>query len=179
MEKLKKYIEENRDLFDDKNPSEGHMERFEALLDRLPQQDAINKPARKFNLIRVLSVAASIAILIGVAFKFYAPHQVDAVPLEENTIMLDEFRATNDYYNQKMEAQIADIMCKLAHTDTENQAQLTADLQRIVDNNADFVNEMAKNQNQEIALRYLVKHYKANIQVLENINQKLGKFTKC
>jgi len=56
---------------------------------------------------------------------------------------------------------------------------LTEDLQKIIEQNNRFVEEMGKNENEEIALHYLVKHYKTNIQKLENINEKLGKYTKC
>ena len=78
-----------------------------------------------------------------------------------------------------MDAQIADIMCKLANTDQENQAQLSADIERIMSNNKDFVQEISRSDNKELAIYYLVQHYQKNIETLENINQKLGKYTKC
>ena len=180
MKDRKEFIEKNRELFDDMEPSVGHMERFEALLDQ--QQDKAEeekKPGRRVRLMSFISIAASIAILIGVAVTFYAPKSVEVAPETESPIATDEFRTTNDYYNQQMEEQIADIMCKLAYTDRENQAQLTHDIEKIMSTNTAFVDEMAKNENQEMALRYLVKHYKINIQKLESINEKLGKYTKC
>lgn len=175
---IRKYINDNKDIFDDKEPSFGHMERFEALLNKQETEKAVRKASRQSLLIRTCAIAASIAILIGVAVKFYAPQSIEIVPTE-NGVEINEFQATNDFYNQQMEAQIADIMCKLAYTDNENQAQLGQDLERIIDSNKSFVTEMEKNENKEMALRYLVKHYKANIQALENINEKLGKYTKC
>ncbi|MFV0418825.1 MAG: hypothetical protein ACK5KT_08870 [Dysgonomonas sp.] len=177
-ENIRKYIDENRDTFDDKEPSFGHIERFEALLNKQETENTRGKTARRSLFIRTCAIAASIAILIGVAVKFYAPQSIEVVPNEKG-IEINEFQATNDYYNQQMEAQIADIMCKLAYTDNENQAQLSQDLEKIIDSNKSFVSEMAKNENKGMALRYLVKHYKANIQALENINEKLGKYTKC
>jgi len=180
MKDRKKYIDKNRDLFDDKEPSAGHMERFEALLNKQEGKTPSKKPLRRSLFVRTIAVAASIAILIGVAVKFYAPQSINPVPETENSDMpKDEFQVTNDYYNQQMEEYIAEIMCKLANTDSENQAQLTKDLEKIIESNTRFVNEMEKNDNKEVALRYLVKHYKVNIQALENINEKLGKYTKC
>lgn len=180
MKDRKEYIEKNRKLFDDKEPSAGHMERFEALLNKQADiQEPEKRPAKRLKLISFISVAASVAILIGVAVKFYAPQSIEVAPPTENSIATDEFKATNDYYNQQMEEQIADIMCKLAYTDTENQAQLTRDIEKIMSSNTAFVDEMSKNENQEMAIRYLVKHYKTNIQKLESINEKLGKYTKC
>lgn len=176
MKDLRKYIEENREIFDDKEPTKGHMERFQALLDK---QEKNKETTPKRRLISIISVAASIAVLIVVAVKFYAPQSNISDRIIDNPQQVDEFQATNEYYNEQMEAQISDIMCKLSHTDTENQAQLTKDIQKMMDRNADFVEEMGKNEDKEIALHFLVKHYRANIQALENINEKLGKFTNC
>lgn len=178
MEDRRKLIEENRDLFDDKEPLAGHADRFQALLDK-QQSSEKRRPIKKSLIIRATAVAASIAILIGIGVKFYAPKSINAVPDIENNNIMNEFQATNDYYNQQMEEYIADIMCKLANTDVSNQNQLSTDLQKIIDNNTSFVEEMKKNENKEMALRYLVKHYKANIQALENIDKKLGKYTNC
>ena len=175
---IKKYIKDNRELFDDKEPSDGHLERFEAMLEQLDEKK-VEKPAKKIKLVGLISIAASIAVLIAVAVKFYAPNSIEINTPDEKNISIDEFQATNEYYNQQMEEQIADIMCKLAQTDSQNQAQLTTDLQKIIENNATFVEEMKNNENKEIAIRYLVKHYKTNIQALQNINEKLGKYTQC
>lgn len=182
MKNRKEYIEKNRALFDDKEPAEGHFDRFEALLNR--QEENIlkeaNKPNKRFLFVRLASVAACLAILIGIGIKFYDPKGTAIAPMiEQNEDMSKEFQATNDYYNQQMEEYIADIMCKLSNTDTDNQAQLSNDLQSIMENNASFVEEMKNNENKEMAIRYLVKHYKANIQALESINNKLGKVTNC
>lgn len=180
MRNIKKYIDDNRSIFDDKEPSSGHIERFEALLDSQNTMTPAKRTSRRVMIIRTLAVAASIAILIGIVVRYYAPQSIEVVPTENNIdVNANEFQVTNDYYNQQMETQIAEIMCKLANTDTENQAQLTKDLEKIIDSNNKFVKEMSKNENQEMALRYLVKHYKVNIQALENINDKLGKYAKC
>lgn len=182
MKDRKEYIEKNRHLFDDKEPSADHMKRFEALLNK---QENINEKKESNNKKRILflkiaSAAASIALVVGIGIKFYAPKGIDTTtPNIENVSISDEFRATNDYYNQQMEEYIADIMCKLSNTEINNQSQLSEDLQNIIENNSAFVQEMEQNENKEIAIRYLVKHYKANIQALENINKKLGKVTNC
>lgn len=177
--KERKYIEKNRDLFDDMEPAAGHMERFEALLKQ--QNEQVNpkkKPVRKIRMISIMSVAASIAILVVVAIKMRTPEHIQAVPGQEN-IITNDFQKMNAYYNQQMQEQISDIMCKLAYTDHEDQALLTEDLQKIIEENTGFVDEMSKNEDKELAIYYLQKHYKANIQVLEDINEKLGKYTNC
>ncbi|NDV95618.1 hypothetical protein D0T84_11945 [Dysgonomonas sp. 521] len=178
MDNIRKKIEGDRDLFDDKEPSLGHAGRFEALLKKQVKPEA--KRAKRVKLISIFSVAASIAVLIAVAIRVYTPGDIgDSIPVPTEINASDEFRTTNSFYNQQMEEKIADIMCKLAYTDSENQERLTKDIQRIVASNEDFVKEIASNEDQEMAIHYLVKHYKTNINVLENIDEKLGKHTKC
>lgn len=184
MKDLKDYIKNNREIFDDQEPGEGHFERFEALLnkkDQVKPSIEVKKNLKRHNLLKYISVAASIAILAVIGFHFYEPNKI--IPTKSDTENIqsisDEFRATNNYYQRQMESQIADIMCKLSDTDTENQSQLSDDLKQIMDNNKTFVDEMASNDNKELAIHYLIKHYKKNIQILKNINEKLGKYTKC
>lgn len=172
--KHRRYIEENRNLFDDMEPSSGHMERFEALL----KQQKPQQRTKKIRLFSIISVAASIVILIAVAIKVRTPEQQVGVIPQENVIAND-FESVNKRYNQQMQAQISNIMCKLSHTDRENQILLTEDLQKIIEENTGFVNEMSKNEDEQLAIYYLEKHYETNIQVLEDIDQKLGKYTNC
>lgn len=178
--KDRKYIEDNRNLFDDKEPSAGHIERFEALLNsqRKEVAEEKKKPVKRVKLVALFSVAASIAVLVMVAVKFNSTDGISVTPETEIT-KVDEFQAMNDYYNERMKGQISDIMCKLAYTDEENQAQLTEDIQNIMSENSNFVDEMAKSEDKNLAIRFLEKHYKTNIQVLEDINEKLGKYTNC
>lgn len=179
MKELKEHIKNNRAVFDDKEPLEGHMQRFEALLNQQEKRNA-KTASKKVKLITLFAVAASIAILMVVGIKFYTPQQTASpVLVTEEHRVSDEFHATNSYYNKQMQEQIADLMCKLADADPQNQARLTADLQKLIEENNRFVKEIARSDNQELAIAYLVKHYKTNIQVLENINEKLGKHTKC
>lgn len=179
MKEIRKYIDENRDRFDDKEPPAGHAERFEALLkDR--QKPAEKKPVRRKKLISIFSAAAAIAVLCLIAIKVYIPDNVDLTPGTEGTeILTDKFQSTNEYYNELMKQEISDIMCKLAQTDEDNQEQLTSDLEQMIEYNAEFVNEMAANENKEVALQYLIKHYEVNIKALEDINNKLGRYTNC
>ncbi len=175
--KHRKYIEENRDLFDDMEPSQEHMERFEALLKQQAKDEKPQQRIKKVRLFSIISIAASVAILVAVAIKVRTPEQVAVTPHEN--VVANDFESVNQRYNQQMQAQISNIMCKLSHTDEENQAMLTEDIQRIIKENDGFVKEMSENEDKEQAIFYLEKHYQINIQVLEDINEKLGKYTNC
>lgn len=175
--KHRKYIDENRNLFDDMEPSLGHMERFEALLKQQAKEEKPQLRTKRIKLFSIISVAASIVILVAVAIKVRTPEQVEVTPTEN--VSANDFESVNQRYNQQMQAQISNIMCKLSYTDQENQVMLAEDLQRIIDENVGFVKEMSKNEDKEQAIFYLEKHYETNIQVLQDINEKLGKYTNC
>lgn len=175
--KDRKYIEENRDLFDNMEPSVGHMERFEALLKQQAKEEKPQRRASKIRLFGIISAAASIIILVAVAIKVSTPEKIETTPQEN--VVANDFESINEHYNRQMQQQISNIMCKLSHIDQENQALLTEDLQKIINENAGFVKEMSKNEDKEQAIYYLEKHYEINIQVLEDINEKLGKYTNC
>lgn len=181
MDDFRKIIENNRGLFDDQEPAAGHIGRFEALLDKQSASD--KKPRQKVRLMWALSAVASIAVLFFIGIKIFIPDNgqmaTTTITPTENNSLSEEFIATNDYYNQQMEERIANIMCKLVQTDEENQKQLIADLEKIRVKNTEFVKEMRVNENTEVALHFLVKHYKTNIQVLKNIDEKLGKYANC
>ena len=180
-DKRKKYIDDNRTLFDDQEPLAGHTERFEALLKGKTEKK--DKGYNKRVFISFISIAASFLLIITIGTRIYSPNKENpGTALEEPVVanaMPDEFQTVNEYYDRQMKGYISNIMCKLGHTDPQNQARLTADLEQIIENNSAFVNEMSQNENQKVAVRYLEKHYKANIQVLENIDKKLDKYTNC
>lgn len=180
MKELKEYIKQNRDAFDDLEPAAGHSARFEELLNRQEALKAKSGGHLKARYMKMAYIAAAVIVMAILAVTFYSPNKIiyQATAEEEKNIH-DEFEATNEFYNQQMAEQIADLMCKLSYTDPDNQAKLSNDLKKLEDSNRQFVNDMAKTENKELAIRYLIKHYKTNIQALENINEKLGKHTKC
>ncbi|MDR1582481.1 MAG: hypothetical protein LBS55_04350 [Prevotellaceae bacterium] len=169
MSDLKKYLEENRNIFEDKEPLEGHFERFEKRLDKLTVKKK-RKQILRIRLITTFSVAAAIAIVL-VAGLWHSPESV------ENNI--SEFVETEAFYREQMNEQITAILCKLDKADAETRDQLEKDLQNITEDNKKFVEEIKNNKNEELAIYYLVEHYNANLQTLQLINDTLSEYFKC
>ncbi len=174
MESWEDKIKNKRSLFDDKDLPEGHLIRFEALLNK---QEAIKvKVSKRFKPITIFSIAASVLLVIGVGFYFMTHNHNSNNPQIQ---ISNEFYTTNEYYNQQMLEQIDNIMCKLSQADNETREQLTQDLESIINENSKFVTNIAQNDNEEMAIYYMVEHYKTNIQVLEFIDKKLSKQIEC
>jgi hypothetical protein len=170
MSELKKYFEENRNIFDDKEPLDGHFERFEKRLDSL---NAAKKRKRTFKIrfITTLSVAASILLVIAAGLWLNTTKP-------DNNVEVGEFSQAEAFYKEQMEEQITEILCKLDKADEETRSQLEKDLQNIVDDNKKFIDEIKTNKSVELAIYYLVEHYNANLQTLQFINDKLGEYFK-
>ena len=70
MDKLEKYVAENRNLFDDSEPSEGHLDKFREKLESQPVASL------GMNRSLLLKVAAGLLILLTVSVFF---HEQDPV----------------------------------------------------------------------------------------------------
>lgn len=175
MKSRENEIRNNKNLFDDKELPEGHFERFEALLNK--EEIGKEKVSKRFRLVTIFSAVASVILLIGAGIYFST---VNNDGFNNSQIkMSNEFYTTNDYYKQQMQVQIDNIMCKLDMADNETRIQLVQDIESIISENNTFVTDIQKNDNEEIAIFYMVEHYKTNIEVLEFINSKLENHVEC
>jgi hypothetical protein len=173
MSDWKNYLNENGHVFDDKEPAEGHFERFEERLNRL----AAGKKRKQTLKIRLVafSAAASVLLIIFAGMWFY-PSSTAGEKLAEQG---NEFSETEIFYKKQLDEQIAGILCKLDKADAETRIRLENDLQNIVEESDNFVKEIRNNENEELAIYYLVEHYKVNLETLHFINNKLENYFKC
>lgn len=177
MKEFDKYIRDNRDKFDDKEPPVGHIDRFEALLDKEMGRSGIKE--KRYRLITVLSIAASLTIVVLFGVHFFTTDIEDDRSDNNSFMVSNEFIQANEYYKSQMEERITEIMCKIDQADTETKIELQKDLSTILNENKSFIERIKQNNNQELAIFYLVQHYETNIEVLDFINEKLGKHLKC
>jgi len=117
MDELRKLIDENRQLFDTAEPTNGHFERFEK---RLNLQ---NKPNRKINWTAYLKVA-SVAVLMVISALYVKEHLFDKKQLTETP--KSEFNEARDYYVKIVDQRI-DKIEELGKSMTPEQNQLLLD----------------------------------------------------
>jgi len=176
MESLKNYIKENRAVFDDKEPAEGHFERFEERLDCLMAEKQANRTL-KVRLLTVFSAAASVLLIIA-AVRFYSPPETEKNQLTGQADKT-EFSVTNQFYTEQMNQKIERIQCKLSAVSPDIRIQLEKDLNQIVTDNKQFVKKMQNENDEDFAVFYLVKHYEINLRALKFISDKLGDDGEC
>jgi hypothetical protein len=172
MSDLKKYLEENRNIFDDKEPLDGHFERFEEKLNRFDAEKK-RKQTFKARLVARYSAAASILLILATAIWLFKS------PEKETEPNISEFMETEMFYQTQMNGQIAAILCKLDKADDETRNQLAKDLQTLEEDNIVFLEEIRNQTNEELAIYYLVEHYNAKLETLQSINDKLGEYFNC
>lgn len=174
MEELKRFIKGNRHIFDDQEPGAGHLNRFEERLDLLCNE----KRSKKKTYISILTVAASLAILITIGFGYFRFYDFgENISLQPDSA--NEFTVTNTFYQEQMNLEISEIECKLAEVDESIRAQVAFDLESVIVENIYFVKNIQGNENTKLALLYLVKHYRSNLEALKLINSKLGEYINC
>ena len=186
MEERKNKIENKRNLIDDQELPEGHDKRFDDLLKKTFDKDVEKRSftIRK-SIFAYIAIAAALMMVIGVTIQYYSSTQSDKevqiaiqVEVQENNFS-EEFVDINQYFAQQMNREIENIMCKLPYTDEANRVQLKRDIDELLKDNQSFVAEIKQSQDEELAINYLVQHYRTNIATLEFINEKLGKYIKC
>jgi hypothetical protein len=174
MSDLKKYLNENRDVFDDREPSDGHFERFE---ERLNRHVAGKKRGRTLKIIRTGAIAASILLLVSVGIWLRNVSVTNAGKVAEQET--GEFAEAEAFYREQMNEQVAGILCKLNKADAETRIRLEKDLQEVLENNDIRIDEIRDSRNEDRAIYYLVEHYRINLRALQFINDKLGEYFNC
>lgn len=169
-------IRNNKQLFDDQELPQGHKDRFIALLDK---QEKSSRKAKRIKLMTtIVSIVACVAIIvfIGVKHKDLGQDYDKIVP----TLMHSkEFVDLNNFYRDQMEEQIANIMCKLEHADAETSISMKRDIDRLIEENRIFLEDISKSEDKELALFYVTQHYDRNLEVLNFINNTLGSHFNC
>lgn len=171
-----KSIRNNKDLFDDQELPEGHIERFEALLDK--QDKSRNRTIRIRLITTIASIAACVAILIFIGVKYNGMGK-EYNNMAPSLMQSKEFVDLNNFYKHQMDEQIAKIMCKLEHADDETAIVLKRDIEKIITENRKFVEDVSKSEDRELALFYVTQHYDRNLEVLNYIDNTLGSYFKC
>jgi len=108
MDKLEKFIMENRELFDDAEPPEGHFDRFEEKLDQ-----QLAQPGIVFDKYFLLKIAAGLLILFTVSvyiFDFAANHFSRSLSGNPRSALVStEMQDAINYYNDAASTKLGQI----------------------------------------------------------------------
>ena len=165
--RLEDFIKNNREDFDDLEPSADLWQKIEK---HLPAEGvALKKRETKtFSLNFVLRVAASVIIVMGICFVFYLRH--------EKTTGID-YAAINPVYAKQQTQYVSLVESKrnelkaIAKTDPELYKEFSAEIAKLDSTYNKLNNDLATSPNQELVLRAMIRNLQIQTEVL---NQQLN-----
>jgi hypothetical protein len=174
MEPIEKYINENRESFDDLEPDEGHFERFTEKLDQ-----EFGRSSRVYSSMTILKVAAVILFLItGTVFIFdFSMNKVknSMESKSAGSLLAPEFQDAIRYYDMRTSDRMGEFR-KLACCG-EQQIHLTSILSKELNaldaNSSGLQKELSEHPDNERVQAALIKNQQMKEQVVENMIAKL------
>jgi len=174
MESLKKYIRHNRDSFDEKEPLEGHFDRFR-------QKMETRKPTRKVNLFMV-GAAAAIAglILTGSLSLIYNNSSLSSYNKSELSLssLSPELKEVENYY----QSQINDRYSQINTLKDKSSPEVKAEINKTF-NDMDLgyyllKKDLSKSPKQERIVSAIIEQYQTRIEMLDQILRTLQSISK-
>ena len=174
MESLKKYIRHNRDSFDEKEPLEGHFDRFR-------QKMESRKPARKVNLFMV-GAAAAIAglILTGTLSLVYNNTSLSSYNKNELSLssLSPELKEVESYYKGQINNRYNQIKTLKSDASPEVQEEINKTI-----NDMDFgyymlKKDLSQSPKQERIISAMIEQYQTRIEMLDQILRTLQSISK-
>jgi hypothetical protein len=178
MERLKKYIRKNRDSFDEKEPLEGHFDRFRYKLET-------RKPARKVNLFMVAAAAAIAGlILTGTLGILYNNSSLNRFNFKELSLSVisPELKEVENYYLGQINTRYDQIKSLKKNVSPEVESEVN---KAIVDMDLGYYllkKDLSKSPKQERIVSAMIQQYQIRVEMLDqilkslqNINQVISK----
>jgi len=162
MDELKKLIEENRQMFDSAEPSEGHFDKFEKML----MATKANK-TRSTVWPTLLKVAA-IAILIILSGLYVTEHFIlKTIPVANN--QSTEFNEAQQYYIQLVDQRIGTIEQMKSNMTSEQKELLIQELSDMDEMFKKLQNDSKEMPNDPRIIQAMLQHYQMKIDILNRI----------
>lgn len=169
MSDLEKFIRDHAEMFDDQEPSNGHMERFEQRLSQLHGAERQSRPVHVW-----MRIAAGIVILItaGLAIFDLATHDFRTDKnLQQATLGLpDELTEVLDIYEKRSDQQLSELT-QLAKSCPEGAGMIQSTQQEVdqLDRNMlDLVTALKENPSDPRVQNALIKNCKAKESLLSD-----------
>lgn len=159
-DRLEDFIRNNRSEFDIESPSSFVWEAIEKEIQKKP----------KFNIIKILSVAASVMILVAAGYFMGSQNnsnEIDANLFASET-QFDEFKEAEEFYVRTINYQMGEINTLDVDDD------VISDIEQLDAIYEELKEEMLNNQykDKEVLINLLINNYKTKIEILERIINK-------
>ena len=168
MKNIEDILRNNRDFFEDAEPSEGHFERFSRKLEM-----RFRKEAPKRSIVPYLLKAAVVTLLVTLSSLYTWDHFIRP---EKKGMTLGqvspEYREVENYYLHQvnlMESELASIEL----SDAEQKTMLLTELKSMDSVKVALQKELKANPNDERIIKAMVEHYQTKLEVMTYIVNQL------
>ncbi len=168
MKNIEEILRNNRDFFEDAEPSEGHLERFTRKL-----EIRFSKPEPKRSIVPYLLRAAVVTLLVTLSSLYTWDHFIRP---EKKGISLGQvspqYREVENYYLHQvnlMEGEISDIEL----SDADQKKMLLSELKSMDSVKVSLQKELKANPNDERIISAMVEHYQTKLEVMTYIVNQL------
>lgn len=162
MDKLKNIIESNRELFDSAEPSKGHFDRFEQMLNQESKQN------RTIVWPTVLKVA-SIAILVVLSGLYIAEHLfLNNTKMAKNNNP-SEFYEAKQYYSQQVDHKIGQIESMSQFMTKEQKKMLVEEMTQMDAMYKKLQKDYKTMPDDPRIIQAMLQHYQMKMDILNRI----------
>ena len=165
MENFDDLIRKKRDYFDDSEPSEGHLERFQAKL------EALNYLApKRVSVMPYLLRAAAVAILVTLSSLWTWEHLLSP---DANKMTLSEvspeYSEVEQYYVRQVNYMEDEIKAMPLGDDPAQKEMLLKELENMDSVYEDLQKDLKANPNDERVINAMIEHYQKKVDVMNYI----------
>lgn len=174
METLKKYIRKNRDSFDEKEPLEGHFDRFKQRLEA-------RKPAKKVNLFMVAAAAAVAGLILtgtlGILYNNSSLNRSNSNNLSLGVIS-PELKEVEDYYQSQINAKYNQIKSLKESSAPEIESEVNKTINDMDLGYYLLKKDLSNSPKQERIISAMIQQYQVRIDMLDQILKTLQNFSQ-
>ncbi len=166
---IKKLFERMQDQLDIHEPSVDHQIRF---LEKLQQQNkVVTLPTKKRNWIRPLSIAASVAVLIGIVAISFISNPIQEADLASVSPQMQE---TQGFFTSAIKAQLEEID-KISSAETQ---ELVTDamiqMEKLESDYEILKKDLVHSGNDKRVISAMIKNFQKRANLLEEVLQKIN-----
>jgi hypothetical protein len=169
MKNIEDLIRQNRDLFEDKEPSEGHFDRFSVKL-----EIRCNAKANKRSIVPYLLKAAVVTLLVTLSSLWTWDHFIRQGSSRMTLGQVSpQYREVENYYIHQVSLMEGEIVNTELNNNPEQKEMLVRELNSMDSVYVSLQKELKANPNDERIINAMIEHYQTKLDVMTYIVSQL------
>jgi hypothetical protein len=169
MKNIEEIIRENRNVFEDKEPIDGHLDRFNWKLEK-----RLHSNATKRSIVPYLLRAAVVTLLVTLSSLWTWDQFIRS---DKGTMALGDvspqYREVENYYVHQVNLMEGELQNVNFETNPEQKVMLQNELKSMDSTYVQLQKELKANPNDERIINAMIEHYQTKIEVLSYIVSQL------